>query len=224
VHSSFVAVWDAGCVGCRLTFARCLRQDVYSPEIRTVYGQVFWTMMEGTPLPPAIVQRFKGKVMAVAGYECNQVGADPETGEEYDIPINAAYNHHHGATVMSTNAELKRVPAPAGFHGHADSDGMVWLAEDTRPLAERTGNSHTVFHEGNGGEFRKSYHGYAKGYAQLVESPASFHLQPMQIDTWNRNNSDAKGRPLHKFVPGIEPRNSWAARDGTNAYSGLLEW
>ena len=180
--------------------------------------------MEGTPLPPAIVQRFKGKVMAVAGYECNQVGADPETGEEYDIPINAAYNHHHGATVMSTNAELKRVPAPAGFHGHADSDGMVWLAEDTRPLAERTGNSHTVFHEGNGGEFRKSYHGYAKGYAQLVESPASFHLQPMQIDTWNRNNSDAKGRPLHKFVPGIEPRNSWAARDGTNAYSGLLEW
>ncbi len=196
--------------------------DVYSPEIKTLYGQVFWTMMEGTALPAEIVARFRNKTMAVVGYECNQVGRDPETGEEYAIPINAAYNHHHGATLMSTNAVLKQVPAAPGHAGHADGNGMVWVAEDQRAPADRTGPASTTFHEGNGGEFRKSYHGYSDGHAQLVESPASFHLQPMQIDTWNRTNVDAKGRPTHTFVPGIQPRNS-AQLDPAAAYSGLLE-
>jgi hypothetical protein len=63
--------------------------DVYSPEIKTLYGQVFWTMMEGTPLPPEIVSRFRNKTMAVVGYECNQVGRMAD-GTEYEIPINAA--------------------------------------------------------------------------------------------------------------------------------------
>ena len=62
--------------------------DVYSPEIKTLYGQVFWTMMEGTPLPPRIVRRFKNKTMAVVGYECNQIG-QMANGSEYAIPINA---------------------------------------------------------------------------------------------------------------------------------------
>lgn len=196
--------------------------DVYSPEIKTLYGQVYWTMMEGTPLPPEIVARFQNKTMAVVGYECNQVGRDPDTGEEYAIPINAAYNHHHGAFLKSTNAALKRVVAPPGHAGHADSDGMVWVAEDLRAEADRTGPASTTFHEGNGGEFRKSYHGYSRGHAQLVESPASFHFQPMQIDTWNRTNVDAKGRPSHKFVPGTQPKNS-AQTTSEAAYSGLLE-
>ena len=196
--------------------------DVYSPEIQTLYGQVFWTMMEGTPLPPEIVSRFRNRTMAVVGYECNQVGRDPETGEEYAIPINAAYNHHHGGVLKSTNAVLKQVPAKPGHAGHADGNGMVWVAEDQRAPAERTGPAATTFHEGNGGEFRKSYHGYSQGHAQLVESPASFHLQPMQIDTWNRSNVDAKGRPTHNFVPGIQPRNSNQLNPAA-AYSGLLE-
>ena len=131
--------------------------DVYSPQIKTLYGQVFWTMMEGTPLPPAIVERFKNKTMAVVGYECNQVGEDAD-GNEYPIPINAAYNHHHGATLQSKNAVLKRVPAPPDYPGHVDSDGMIWVSEDQRPLHERTGIASTTFHEGNGGEFRSKPH------------------------------------------------------------------
>jgi hypothetical protein len=39
--------------------------------------------------------------------------------------------------------------------------------------------------EGNGGEMRKSYDGYKKGYAQLIQSPETFNPIPMQIDTWN---------------------------------------
>eukprot|EP01052_Picozoa_sp_SAG31_P011432 SAG31_NODE_646_length_13223_cov_14.088845_3_plen_113_part_00 len=36
------------------------------------------------------------------------------------------------------------------------------------------------FSEGNGGEMRKSYHGYPKGFAQLLESPTDFVMTPMQ--------------------------------------------
>eukprot|EP00957_Ditylum_brightwellii_P155755 11858239-Ditylum_brightwellii.AAC.1 len=32
---------------------------------------------------------------------------------------------------------------------------------------------------------RKSYHEYSSGYAQAIESPDTFHITPMQIDTWN---------------------------------------
>ena len=51
------------------------------------------------------------------------------------------------------------------------------------------------YSEGNGGEFRKSYHGYPRGYAQLIESPEFFHIQPMQIDTKNRHYNGTDFRP-----------------------------
>ena len=40
--------------------------EVYSPVISTLYGQVFWTVMDPVPLPPAIVKRFAGKTMVRA--------------------------------------------------------------------------------------------------------------------------------------------------------------
>merc|ERR1719210_3087130 len=69
--------------------------------------------------------------------------------------------------------------------------------------------------EGNGGEFRKSYHGYPRGMAQLIDSPTTFHIQPMQIDTKNRhyNGSD--------FKPDLLPKASAAPPNAS--YSGLLE-
>ena len=39
---------------------------------------------------------------------------------------------------------------------------------------------------GNGGEYRKSYHGFASPTAYVVESPEELFVLPMQIDTWNR--------------------------------------
>lgn len=38
------------------------------------------------------------------------------------------------------------------------------------------------FSEGNGGESRKSYHGYPKGFAQLLDSPTEFVVR-CQIST-----------------------------------------
>ena len=71
------------------------------------------------------------------------------------------------------------------------------------------------FSEGNGGEYRKSYHGYPKGMAQLVESPVSFQMEPMQIDTKNRHYNGTD------FRPDILPASSAAPPNAS--YSGLLE-
>merc|ERR1712166_40818 len=84
------------------------------------------------------------------------------------------------------------------------------------------------FSEGNGGESRHSFHGYPKGYAQLIHSPETWKITPMNIDTRNRD-CGANYTDVHncsKFIPGIEPRSSRFFRGipkgGTN-YSGLLE-
>ena len=50
--------------------------DVYSPVISTKYGEVFWTMMDPVPLDKDIVDKFSGKIMAVVGYETDQVTTD----------------------------------------------------------------------------------------------------------------------------------------------------
>ena len=73
-----------------------------------------------------------------------------------------------------------------------------------------------IFAEGNGGESRKSFHGYPGGVAQLIESPNKFVLNPMQIDTWNRDTSI-----LEPFKAGPLPPQA-ESPPGAD-YSGLLE-
>ena len=57
--------------------------DVYSPPIRSTYGEVFWTLLDPVPLPQSIVAKYAGKGMAVVGFETNQVRR-MATGEEVD--------------------------------------------------------------------------------------------------------------------------------------------
>ena len=75
---------------------------------------------------------------------------------------------------------------------------------------------------GNGGEYRKSYHGFASDTAYVIDSPQSLTVVAMQIDTWNRAEMKLTGG---KFVPGPQPRQSGAKpRHGEEMlYSGLLE-
>jgi hypothetical protein len=47
----------------------------------------------------------------------------------------------------------------------------------------------------NASFLRKSYHGYPHGFAQLVYSPTVFELEPMQIDSHNRNYTGEGYRP-----------------------------
>ena len=58
----------------------------YSPVISTQYSEVFWTMMDPVPLPQQVVDSFKGKIMAVVGYETDQVSCDwPRAGHVTSI-------------------------------------------------------------------------------------------------------------------------------------------
>eukprot|EP01079_Euglenida_sp_SAG-EU17-18_P011352 gene11352-2067_t len=51
--------------------------DVYS-KVETRYSQVYWTRNSPVALPDEIVKRFDGKVMAITGYEIDQVVQTPQ--------------------------------------------------------------------------------------------------------------------------------------------------
>jgi len=204
--------------------------DVYSPLLQTRYSQVYWTMMPPVALPPAIVQRFAGQVMAITGWESDQVIRGVNGAPDMSIPITWAYNHHYGAYVNGRDSvlaevELKSHNDPNGFMGHAHPGDTVWITLTPRRSDRNAASgvpAATVFATGNGGEYRKSFHSYPAPYAQLVESPVSWAIQPMQIDTWNRDGS--MSHPGQPFTPGPYPTSAQAPRTGADAvYSGLLE-
>jgi len=172
--------------------------DVYG-EVRTKYSQVYWTRNTPIELPPELVSRFKGKTMAITGYEIDQVthsapansstkgdvlggfSCMPDCGEtDKSVPIYNAYNHHYFSWLVG-----------------ADSEVYERELAETLPNPTRTGirdkpgykgyPTNIVFKENPGGEYRKSYHGYPSGYAQLIHSPTQWLVEPMQIDTHNRN-------------------------------------
>lgn len=209
--------------------------DVWAPEMATHYAEAFWADQGNQPLPEHIVKRFEGKVLAITGYEQDQVMVQPEgqpgknPAADVSVPINWAYNHHYMAWMTGVHSELRKVPAAPGDH-MAHGASTKWIAVDKPSAASRSDPSiptSQFFSEGNGGESRKSFHGYPTGFAQLIESPTTWHITPMQIDIRNRDCGvkPADVNNCTKFVPGPEPRQ---ARYGlgipkdTN-YSGILE-
>jgi hypothetical protein len=77
--------------------------DMYSLPIQSVYSQVHWTSHGSIPLPLHIIRRFQnGTVMALMGYEVDQVRNDPITGLEVSVPITWTYNHHYMAVSKVT--------------------------------------------------------------------------------------------------------------------------
>ena len=154
------------------------------------------------------------------------------------MPINVAYNHHFESNMVGAHAAFEQVFVTGkddpkfkalgldahyghGGHGLPDLTDGLWMPRD---LGTSDGSlpTHTSFGGANGGEYRKSFHGFAPGYAQVIDSPTEFQITPMQIDTWNRDHMNVTG-PV-KFVPGPQPRSSLAPQTGVDAiYSGLLE-
>lgn len=72
-----------------------------------------------------------------------------------------------------------------------------------------------AFSEGNGNEYRRSFRGYSAGFAQLIQSPATWINMPMMINTRNPDPTSSA------LVGGPLPRNSLAPPNAS--YSGLLE-
>ena len=52
--------------------------DAYSPPFETLYSQVWWAGLPPLPLPHHVIQQFSGgKIMAIVGFECDQVRPRP---------------------------------------------------------------------------------------------------------------------------------------------------
>ena len=193
--------------------------DVYSPVINSTYGMVYWTQMDDVLLPDHIIKRFANKTIAITGYEMDQVFHPSDTSGEVSVPINFAYNHHYVAWIKGVNSEMVLTQAKPHEHSYwMRGDGSKYVsrtkANDPNPTSKVPTSQ--IFAEGNGGESRKSFHGYPGGVAQLIESPHKFVLNPMQIDTWNRDTSI-----LEPFKAGPLPPQA-ESPPGAD-YSGLLE-
>jgi hypothetical protein len=140
-------------------------------------------------------------------------------GEDVSVPIIWASNHHFEAYLTGAKGEVRlSTPAESGKHHHPGA-AAHWHAFRRADIDDPSPDSDIPvvqwFSEGNGGEFRKSFHGYPRGMAQLIESPETFQIEPMQIDTKNRfyNGTDFKAGALPRISPA--PPNA--------SYSGLLE-
>jgi hypothetical protein len=143
-----------------------------------------------------------------------------------NLRINCAYNHHHDTAVVGKGSTLEKVDRnhprvkQAGREYIRLDGGQVWLPREHTPSPNGI-PTRAMFSDGNGGEYRKSFHAYPPPFAQLVHSPDSFAGAPMQIDTWNRDKMNITGS---KFVPGPYPKHSLAPVTGPDAhYSGIFE-
>jgi len=200
--------------------------DVYSPPIRTRYGEVTGGVMPKVPLDPKIVSRFANKTMAIVGYEVDHVYRSNASGAaDTPIPIFHVYNHHYMAFLHSPYASVEEVPEGSPHAArHARQLYRTRLAEGAPRVP--SGSDQTapdgvplsqMFSEGNGGEMRQSWHGYPKGYAQLLYSPSYFAVADMSIDTKNRDHPTVRALgPLPKAAYG-------GAAPADQEYSGLLE-
>lgn len=74
---------------------------------------------------------------------------------------------------------------------------QVWLPVEHSPSGTGMPTS-AMMDDGNGGEYRKTFHAYAPPFAQLVESPTVVNGIAMQIDTWNR---DAMNLTVRNTIP-----------------------
>ena len=85
--------------------------DIYSPEIATKYGEVFWRGFPELALPEHIIRRFSSNAIAIVGYEHDQVfvrGGPPGARPDLDIsvPFGWAYNHHYELFLLGSDAVL----------------------------------------------------------------------------------------------------------------------
>lgn len=198
--------------------------DVYSPPITSKYAETYWTMMDPVTLPPNIVKRFNNKVMAIVGYESDQVFHDSNDiygKNDISVPITWAYNHHYEAYLRNADTQIVRNynknDNDNGQYNHGAKQSWIVILNNSDTIQTKYPNN-AFFSEANGGEFRASFHGYPKNYAQLIYSPKFFDIQPMQIDTRNR---DPKYINDSVFHAGLLPKESAAPKNAH--YSGLLE-
>ena len=199
--------------------------DWISSPMTTRYSQVWWKPLGPTSLPKTMVDKYKNKKVAIVGWEIDQVWYD-SNNVEHSVPISASYNHHYvaqlaGGTTKYNKIKLTGENDPRLPELRKHSHGIVNM-QQYHYIAELGDNGSNRFvSSGNGGEYRKTFHGFPPGYAVVVESPTTLNINAMQIDTWNRDKMNISETMPSKFVSGPVPKASLAPIDGE--YSGLLE-
>jgi hypothetical protein len=190
--------------------------EMYGHWQNTTYSEVDWHA-DPVPLPAEIVKRFDGKVMAVVGFE-SQLVRENAAGEEELVPTTQLYNHHYSGTMSGKHAHRAEWPEGVtpmkGTHG--GNVPYYRLDESQRKSGERFPWV-SSFSEGNGNEHRNSFKGYAKGFAQLIESPTEFSNSAMIINTNKELTHDTSPGP----IGGPVPRMSLAPKDAD--YQSVLE-
>jgi len=174
------------------------------------------------PLPTDIVQRFDGKVMAITGVETDIVRRNADDND-VSVPCYEQYNHHYSNWMHGKGAMLLQKP-----HEMAASAHMNHMAMDSHAVSQPSWGFVNavgsgiprvqVFSEGNGNEHQGSYKGYARGIAQLIESPVTFLEGPMIINTNKRLTNDTSPGHINNQ---LLPINSLAPAGAS--YSGLAE-
>ena len=171
--------------------------DVVSPAMTTYYSQVWWSPLAPVALPKEVVAKYANKKMAIVGWEIDQIRYKAD-GTEVSVPISVTYNHHYNANMIGAAQRFKKVmlsgpndPHMAELmkqsHGSVALDQPHYVVEN---VDGTSGGTSLFMASGNGGEYRKTYHGYAPGFALVIESPTELQVSPMQIDTWNRDEMD----------------------------------
>jgi len=203
--------------------------EFYSPAITTLYSQVWWSPLEPIKLPEEMVKKYAGKAAAIVGWEIDQVRKTDKG--DVSVPVSASYNHHYTAQIIGGSARFKKVMLDGPHDPRVEalrqrSHGMVAIDQPHYLVEEGEESALGVpqwqwFSSANGGEYRKTFHGFTPGYVMIVDSPTEVQMTPMQIDTWNRDKMNISTNGPVRFVPGPLPRASLAPPDAT--YSGLLE-
>jgi len=186
--------------------------EVKTSAMNTTYGEVFWTMLPPVDLPQNIVSDWKDKYMAITGFEVDVRRIDEITGEEQSVPVFQSYNHHYGPAIHSSYATCL---GPIGEdYGHGPTVLFDLNRNVSTPPPKGT-RLVTNFVHGNGNEHRQVFHGVPSGYAQIVYSPSTFTITPMQINT-----NDGSG---HRGASGPIPKFSQESANPNGHYSALLE-
>ena len=200
--------------------------EILGPETTTKYGQVYWKS-QPISLPEQIIKRFDNRVMAVTGYEVDIVRSNKD-GTTSSAPSYELYNHHYSGWMYGKNAAPKKEQKGSDDNPSPTTDKPPPMAHGqplpqwrlaTATAAATTMNYPNVqaFSEGNGNEHRNAYKGFAKGFAQLIQSPKTWANNPMIINTNKRLTNDTSPGYISRIVPA----HSLAPDDST--YSGILE-
>ena len=197
--------------------------DLYSAPITSRYADVYWTMLPTIPLPKDIESKFNNKVMAITGYEMDQVIVYPN-GTEESVPCTWSYNHHYVAHLQGANSKMITVKTPSNYkmydfsHSVSDQESYNFVTINKTTSPSNIATSQT-FSSANGGESRGSFHGYPNNKAQLIHSPKAFYIQAMQIDTRNRDPRYINDKTT--YHAGLLPKSNKAPVSAT--YSGLAD-